>query len=67
MMTGFLLAVVSAVAGPSVLGGRVPVSLVAPGLMAAGLCCGVMLITVAAPGSHRRRPRAPRPPADQQP
>jgi hypothetical protein len=27
MMTGFLLAVVSTLAGPSVLGGRVPVSL----------------------------------------
>jgi hypothetical protein len=61
MMTGFLLAVVSAVAGPSVLGGRVPVSVIAPGLMVAGLCCGVMLIAVTAPGGRRRRPRAPAP------
>jgi hypothetical protein len=58
MMTGFLLAVMSAVAGPGILGGRVPVALVAPGLMAAGLCCGVTLIAVAAPGSRRRRPPA---------
>jgi hypothetical protein len=61
MMTGFLLAVVSALAGPSILGGLVPVSLVAPGLMAAGLFCGVMLIAVTAPGSRRRRPAAPAP------
>ncbi len=40
MMTGFLLAVVSAVAGPGVLGGQLPVSPVAPGLMVAGLVCG---------------------------
>ncbi len=61
MMTGFLLAVVSAVAGPSVLGGRIQVSLLAAGLVAAGLFCGVMLIAVAVPG-RRGRPRAPAPP-----
>jgi len=64
MMAGFLLAVLSAVAGPSALGGRLPVSLVASGLMAAGLSCGVMLIAVTAPSSRRGRPGAPaRPPA----
>jgi hypothetical protein len=62
MMTGFLLAVVSAVAGPSVLGGRLRVSLVAFGLVTAGLFCGVTLIAVTAPGGSRRdRPRAPVP------
>jgi hypothetical protein len=69
MMTGFLLAVVSAVAGPSLLGGRGLVSLVAPGLMVAGLFCGVMLIAVTAPGSRRRGPRArvPAPPRRPEP
>ena len=61
MMTGFLLTVASTVVGPSVLGGRLPVSLVAPGLMVAGLVCGVMLIAVTAPSSRRGRPRASAP------
>jgi hypothetical protein len=61
MMTGFLLTVASTVAGPSVLGGRLPVSLVASGLMVAGLVCGVMLIAVTAPSSRRGRPRASAP------
>jgi hypothetical protein len=59
MMAGLLLAVASAVAGPGVLGGRLPVSLVAPVLMAAGLICGVMLIAVTAPRDRSDRPRAP--------
>ncbi len=58
MMAGFLLMVAAAVAGPGALGGRLPVSLAAAGLMAAGLTCGVMLIAVTAPGSRRGRPRA---------
>ncbi|HEY6277972.1 MAG TPA: hypothetical protein VIX86_16760, partial [Streptosporangiaceae bacterium] len=58
MMTGLLLALISAVAGPSFLGGRTPVSLVASGLIVAGLFCGVTLIAVTAPGSRRSRARA---------
>jgi hypothetical protein len=67
MMTGFLLAVVSAVAAPDLIGGRMPVSLVASGLMAAGLLCGVMLIAVTAPGSRRGRRRASTPPRPPEP
>jgi hypothetical protein len=58
MMTGLLLALISAMAGPSFLGGRTPVSLVASGLIVAGLFCGVTLIAVTAPGSRRSRARA---------
>lgn len=74
MMTGVLLAVVSALTGPSPAGGRMPGAPVASGLMAAGLCCGVLLIVVAAhprrgrprsvvpaPGIRRDRRRAPQP------
>jgi hypothetical protein len=58
MMAGLLLTVASTVA--SIPGGPLPVSLAAPGLMVAGLVCGVLLIAVATP-SRRARAREPAP------
>jgi hypothetical protein len=71
MMAGLLLALVSAVAGPSLPGRRTSVAVASSGLIAAGLFCGVALIAVTAPGSRRSRSharrQAPAPPRQREP
>jgi hypothetical protein len=61
LMAGALLGVVTAVLGLFEPGGWVLPSVIAGGLIAAGLCCGVMLVAVTQPAGRRGGTRAPVP------
>jgi hypothetical protein len=63
LMAGVLLGVVTAVLGLFEPGGWVLPSVIAGGLIAAGLCCGVMLVAVTEPAGRRGgTPAAPQAP-----
>jgi hypothetical protein len=63
LMAGVLLGVVTAVVGLFETGGWLLPSVIAGGLIAAGLCCGVLLVAVTEPVSRRDgTPAAPRAP-----